>query len=223
MRLKIHLALLALTIGATACESTTSNTGDDLGAVTPDSVIKPSNYGDFSLRVVPICAADTDFVSNAEFTFRDARHKLWSAPIGTRTNGLSVPQLCMSLVGSPVRNESLGAALVHDAYCGRTNKGHPTYQDTTWQEVHRMFYEACLAGGTPSRRAKAMYTAVYLCGPRWPDSEKLSPLQLKKRLVEAQLFVLWINKYNPSIETLRGKLRRIENKLMLTEKSTTSQ
>ena len=38
---------------------------------------------------------------------------------------------------------------------------------TPWPEVHRMFYEGLLVGGTPVARAQLMYAAVWLGGPRW--------------------------------------------------------
>jgi hypothetical protein len=54
--------------------------------------------------------------------------------------------------------------VIHDAYCD------PPYRET-WQKVHRMFYYALLAEGTPQKKALAMYTAVYHYGPQWAEPE----------------------------------------------------
>ena len=80
-------------------------------------------------------------------------------------DGASIPQTFWAIVGGPFEGKYRFASIVHDRYC-RAHGGH------TWQEVHRMFYEACVAGGTDETLAKVMFAAVYHFGPRWSDQEK---------------------------------------------------
>jgi Protein of unknown function (DUF1353) len=55
--------------------------------------------------------------------------------------------------------EYRNASVVHDVACD--TRDHP------WQDVHRMFYEACRAGGVGEQKAKLVYAAVYHFGPKW--------------------------------------------------------
>jgi hypothetical protein len=51
------------------------------------------------------------------------------------------------------------AAVIHDYWC--------KIKSRSWENVHRIFYEAMLTDGVPEAQAKAMYLAVYYRGPRW--------------------------------------------------------
>lgn len=99
--------------------------------------------------------------------FVDPAGKEWVAPVGTKTDGASIPTIFLSLAGDRFEREYLNAAVVHDAYCDRRNKGQQSYQTRPWREVHRMFFEALIAGGATPAKAKLMYAAVWLGGPRW--------------------------------------------------------
>jgi hypothetical protein len=94
-----------------------------------------------------------------DFTFVDAKGVKWPAPKGSIVDGASIPQVLWSLVGSPYTGEYRNASVVHDVAC--VTRDHP------WQDVHRMFYEACRAGGVGEQKAKLMYSAVYHFGPKW--------------------------------------------------------
>jgi len=94
-----------------------------------------------------------------DFTFVDAKGVKWSAPKGSIIDGASIPQVLWSVVGSPYTGKYRRASVVHDVACVK--------RDHSWQDVHRMFYEACLAGGVGGRDAKLMYGAVYHFGPKW--------------------------------------------------------
>jgi hypothetical protein len=67
-----------------------------------------------------------------------------------------------SVAGSPYTGEYRNASVVHDVACVK--------RDHSWQDVHRMFYEACRAGGVGEQKAKLMYAAVYHFGPKWTAS-----------------------------------------------------
>ena len=99
--------------------------------------------------------------------FVDARPVKWVAPRGTLTDGASIPEMFFKVIGTPQSKEFINAATLHDAYCGVGNESLPVYHSDTWQNVHRMFYDALRVGGTPPTKAKLMYAGVYLAGPRW--------------------------------------------------------
>lgn len=101
--------------------------------------------------------------------FVDARGVAWDAPARTLTDGASIPEIFVSIVGDPASPEFINAAAVHDAYCGIGNEQGPNYQRARWQDVHVMFYDGLIVGGTPEIRAKIMFAAVWLGGPRWAD------------------------------------------------------
>ena len=80
-------------------------------------------------------------------------------PAGSVVDGASIPQVFWSLVGGPFEGEYRNASVVHDVACDR--KSEP------WEAVHLMFYNACRCGGVGEKKAKLLYWAVYLGGPRW--------------------------------------------------------
>ena len=42
----------------------------------------------------------------------------------------------------------------------------------------QIFYQAMLAGKTPKTKAKQMYRAVMLFGPKWDDKGRLLPIEV---------------------------------------------
>lgn len=94
-----------------------------------------------------------------DFAFIDYRGKRWLAPGGAVTDGASIPRIFWTIWGSPFDGDYRYAAVIHDRYC--ITKSEPS------EEVHRMFYEACLAGGVGRIKARLMYFAVSRFGPRW--------------------------------------------------------
>lgn len=110
--------------------------------------------------------------------FVDSNGQDWVAPAGTYTDGATIPGLAAALLGGPRNPRYIAAAAVHDAYCGEVNRDGPVYQTRPWPEVHRMFYEGLLAGGTSTARAQLMYAAVWLGGPRWTvDAARVATVQ----------------------------------------------
>lgn len=77
------------------------------------------------------------------------------------TDGASIPQWAQWIIGDPYDPSYLKAAIVHDHYCYHEN------QVRTWQKTHRMFYDALRDLGVSSLKAKTMYYAVLVGGPRW--------------------------------------------------------
>lgn len=119
-------------------------------------------------KIIRLKARPLPFFRTAKtIEFVDARPVKWVAPRNTLTDGASIPTLFLSSVGNPRSKEFLTAATLHDAYCGIGNENLPQYHSDRWQNVHRMFYDALRVSGTPPTKAKIMYAAVYLGGPRW--------------------------------------------------------
>lgn len=83
----------------------------------------------------------------------------WPVPAGVTADGASIPRLFWSVIGGPFEGRYRNASIVHDHYC--------VTRDRPWRDVHRMFFEAMLAGGVSRAQAKIMYYAVYRFGPRW--------------------------------------------------------
>ena len=91
--------------------------------------------------------------------FTDATGSVWEAKAGLVTDGASIPGVFQPFVGSPFDQGFIKAAIVHDHYCDRHVR--------TWRETHRVFYEGLTAAGVSVARAKTMYFAVVLGGPKW--------------------------------------------------------
>ncbi len=143
--------------------------------------------------------------------FTDANGLRWTAPEQTLTDGATIPPLFTPVMGDRQRREYLIAAALHDAYCGVGNEDLPTYQTRPWEAVHRMFFEALVADGTPERTAKIMFAAVYLGGPRWDDPERsLEGVSAADLLRELDWCVEWIEKTDPDADEIVSWMRERE-------------
>lgn len=100
-----------------------------------------------------------------EFKFIDNHGAEWTAPAGHRINGASIPKIIWSSVGSPFVGDYRRASVVHDVECDLKRKPH--------KEVHRMFYDAMICDGVTPFRAKYMYQAARIFGPKWDNSGKV--------------------------------------------------
>lgn len=109
-------------------------------------------------------------VENLDFV--DAVSQNWAAPASTLTDGASIPPVFVQVIGDPKSREFINAATIHDAYCGVGNEDGTFFQAAPWPKVHRMFYDALRVGGTPKIKAKIMYAAVYMGGPRWDGANR---------------------------------------------------
>ncbi len=173
-----------------------------------------------------------------DLNFIDAKAQKWVAPRNTLTDGASIPRMFIKVIGDPRSREFLNAATVHDAYCGRGNESGQYYHVAPWQSVHRMFYDGLRVGGTPATKAKLMYAAVYLGGPRWAELRKstgktapttsagafakqqtnqslpdqgVSDSQLLGALAAAKNFIAT---KNPTLDELEAFLTKTEQKLL---------
>ncbi|NDW03030.1 DUF1353 domain-containing protein [Jiella pacifica] len=107
--------------------------------------------------------ADRNMQLREAFAFVGEDGARWNVPAGAIVNGASIPQTFWTLFGPPFVGDYRRASVVHDYFCEvRTRPAH---------EVHRMFYDACRAGGVSYVRAKSMYAAVTAFGPNWTHDE----------------------------------------------------
>lgn len=140
-----HLVAISIAAG---CDSTS-----------PPIVVSP--FGKFEGRVVAEWADDNrNMTLTRDFAYIDASGKRWTAPKGTVVDGASIPKVFWSVIGSPFEGPYRNASVVHDIGCEE--------QTESWEDVHRMFHDACRCGGASSQKAKMLYWAVYNFGPRWP-------------------------------------------------------
>jgi hypothetical protein len=95
----------------------------------------------------------------APFGFIDPLEVHWDVPAGFATDGASIPPALKPILGGSWHRNYLRAAVLHDFYIRRMT-AHP-------EQVHRLFFHALLASGTPFDLASIMYKAVLRYGPRW--------------------------------------------------------
>ena len=93
------------------------------------------------------------------YSFQDPRGKIWTAPAGTVVDGGSIPRFFWRSFGPPFVGRYRNASIIHDFYC-QTRR-------YDCSEVHRMFYEACLAEGLSLQKARIAYWSVRSFGPDW--------------------------------------------------------
>lgn len=156
--------------------------------------------------------------TSQQVEFVDAAGQVWTAPPRTLTDGATIPSLFAPLVGDRQSVEFLMAAALHDAYCGVGNEALHTFQARPWEEVHRMFFEALLVAGTPPKKAKLMFAAVYLGGPRWNDAERsLEGVAEDDLLRELDWCLRWIEENDPSADEIVTWMRDREMALLMGE------
>ena len=144
-----------------------------------------------------------------EFGYIDPNGKKWNVPKNIIVDGASIPQLFWTLIGGPYEGSYRNASVVHDHFC--------VTKTESWQDVHLMFYNACITGGTKELKAKSMYAVVYAAGPRW-ESYILKDATGTKVTVEKEAVVSndklkevsdWIENTNPSLEEINARLDNI--------------
>jgi hypothetical protein len=131
----------------------------------PQAAAAAESWGRFEGQVVARWHDDGREMTLVEpFAYLDPRAARFQAPDGAVVNGASIPRPFWSLIGGPFTGRFRNASVVHDVAC--VERSRP------WQDVHRMFYEACRCGGVAAATAKTMYYGVYHYGPRWSVEER---------------------------------------------------
>lgn len=127
-----------------------------------------------TLELIPSgCEQEGKCYLKNDLTFTEPSGLRWRAgkwkdgqPEGVETgttDGASIPKWAQAIVGEPFDEQYLKAAVIHDHYCYKENHVR------TWRQTHRMFYSAMVALGVPAFKAKIMYSAVYVGGPKWQE------------------------------------------------------
>jgi hypothetical protein len=128
--------------------------------VVPDANPPISDFGRFEGDIVAVWDANgRNMTLREDFAYLDPTGRRWVAPTGAVVDGASIPRLFWTIIGGPFEGKYRNASVVHDVGCVEMQQ--------SWEDVHRMFYEACRCGGVDEAQAKVMYYAVYHFGPRW--------------------------------------------------------
>ncbi|MGE4167841.1 MAG: DUF1353 domain-containing protein [Xanthobacteraceae bacterium] len=96
-----------------------------------------------------------------DFQYRDPNGLVWQAAASNKTDGASIPPWATPFIGQPFDKMFIKAAAIHDHYCVRHVR--------SWRLTHRVFYDALIEQGVSQAKAKLMYYAVYLGGPKWAE------------------------------------------------------
>ncbi|QDU60776.1 hypothetical protein Pan216_16280 [Planctomycetes bacterium Pan216] len=116
-----------------------------------------------------------DMTLQQDFTYVDASERVWLAPSGSVVNGASIPREFWSVIGSPFAGEYRDASVIHDVACVDKIRPH--------DDVHRMFHDACRCSGVSPQKAKVLYAAVAVFGPKWSYQQ-----QPRERIVNRTVF-----------------------------------
>lgn len=93
------------------------------------------------------------------YSYVDSCGLVWDVPAGAKVDGATIPQIFWSITGGPFEGRFRNASVIHDWFCD--TKSRP------WRNVHRMFLEGMLTAGVAPAKAKIMYAAVMVGGPKW--------------------------------------------------------
>jgi hypothetical protein len=131
-----------------------------------------------------------------DFAYEDPHGYIWKAKVGTVIDGASIPRAFWTVVGSPFNGVYRSASIIHDYYCQNRH--------CTWEATHFMFYQACRCAGTPDRKAKVLYWAVYHFGPRWvPDGSRMYRAMLNPNQFMVGEVEKFIHQADPTIEDIQ--------------------
>jgi Protein of unknown function (DUF1353) len=114
-----------------------------------------------------------------DFHYVGPNGKQWTAPTGSVINGASIPSMFWSVIGGPFEGRFRNASVLHDAACD--------VQKDSWEDVHRMFYDACRCSRVGIGKAQTMYWAVYHFGPRWQNADAPMPTDTAEPLADKSI------------------------------------
>ena len=125
---------------------------------------QPSPFGTYIGRLLLEPLSDGRLMRVVQsYNFRSNDMTDWTVPANAHTDGASIPRPLWPLIGGPFEGKYRTAAVVHDFYCSARVR--------PWRAVHRMFYRAMLTVGVSERRAKLMFMAVFIAGPKWGEMD----------------------------------------------------
>ncbi len=98
-------------------------------------------------------------VESKKFAFVDKRGVRWEAHPGDLAGGAHIPWYVKPILGGSYQEPYLRAAVLHDIYCRSKVR--------SWQDTHNMFYWAMIVSGVNVVKARIMWSAVWVFGPKW--------------------------------------------------------
>jgi hypothetical protein len=110
-----------------------------------------------------------------DFGFIDSKGVGWQARAGLKTDGASIPSWAKPIIGGSFDKDFIRAAIIHDHYCDRNVR--------PWPDTHRVFYEGLRASNVDEVKAKIMYYAVLVGGPKWIELIKGESCNIGKTCV----------------------------------------
>lgn len=170
-----NLAFIVTFVAAAASLLTTFPDRGPLGT-TASGASPPAPWGRFQGRVRAHWPRpdDSDFdpawpewqmILDEDFVYFDPRNIQWLAAKGDRLDGASIPRALWGwLVGTPFTGKFRDPSVVHDSYCYRKAKALPG-GERSFDDIHRMFYEAMRCAGVGEFEAQTKYFAVRKFGP----------------------------------------------------------
>jgi len=138
-------------------------------------------------------------------TYTDPFNRTWDAPEGWVVDGSSIPRVFWTIVASPYVGKHRNASVFHDVACDR--------KEAPWQDVHTMYYNACRLGGVGNAKAKLMFAAVWMGGPRWelPSEPSDLPTTTSLRVTTGKHSDLFVEAHREDLEAAqRAKLVAVE-------------
>jgi hypothetical protein len=107
------------------------------------------------------CESTGSCTIKSDFEYKDPNGVRWQTKALDKTDGASIPSWAQSFVGAPFTKEYIKAAVIHDHYCDRHVR--------PWRQTHKVFYDALIESSVDIAKAKLLYYAVYLGGPKWAE------------------------------------------------------
>jgi hypothetical protein len=107
------------------------------------------------------CQKTRDCKVAYKLRYTDPNSLVWQADAENITDGASIPFWAQPVIGDPYDETFIKAAVIHDHYCEEQHRVR------TWYETHKIFYYALLNQGVEDGKAKLMYLAVLIGGPKW--------------------------------------------------------
>ena len=190
---QLRLAVVLAALAALVCTSLVAATESKFGHFVGEFVAK---FGEDGRNVI----------LEKPFAYVDTVGNKWDVPVGTETDGASVPSVFWALY-PPFTGPYRSAAVIHDYYCATKTR--------SWQDTHKVFYFAMRAANVDEKTAKVLFGAVYMFGPRWgPGTSpgqrnaavKATPEQQEAVVKELQDLVA---KENPDLESLVAQAKRM--------------
>ena len=116
--------------------------------------------GELVLEPVGCEEIEECYIKN-KLRYTDPNKLVWEAKRGLKTDGATLPKWAEPFIGKPYDESFIKAAVVHDHYCDRHVR--------SWRSTHRVWYHMLIDLGVPIVKAKIMYYAVFVGGPKWVE------------------------------------------------------